>query len=74
VRDLARPEVDFEQRDTVAMMTNDSRYFGYVVSTRLGVSKRIKEFDLPELGEIGDEDFVSVFINVVIGFENEIDY
>jgi hypothetical protein len=73
VGDLARTERDFEQRDTVLMMTNISDYFGYIVSTRLGFSKRVKEFDDPLSGLIGDEDFVSAFINVVIGFE-ESDY
>jgi len=52
-------------------MTNASRYFGYIVSTNAGISRRIKEFDQPLLGQTGDEDFVSAFINVIIGFEDE---
>jgi len=71
VTDLVRPENDFEQHDSVLMMTNDSRYFGYIVSTNAGISRRIKEFDQPLLGQTGDEDFVSAFINVIIGFEDE---
>ena len=73
VSDLARPQRDFEQRDTVLMMTNRSDYFGYIVATRLGFSKRVKEFNEPRSALIGDEDFVSAFISVVIGFE-ESDY
>lgn len=71
VTDLVRPENDFEQHDTVLMMTNNSRYFGYIVSTSAGISRRVKEFDLPLLGQTGDEDFVSAFISVIIGFEDE---
>ena len=69
--DLVRPENDFEQTDSVLMMTNTSRYYGYIVSTRAGVTKRVKEFDRPLLARTGNEDFVAAFVNVVIGFPDE---
>jgi hypothetical protein len=69
--DLVRPENDFEQTDSVLMVTNTSRYYGYIVSTRAGVTKRVKEFDRPLLARTGNEDFVAAFLNVVIGFPDE---
>jgi hypothetical protein len=69
VVDLTAPERDFKQNDTVLMMTNDSKYFGYIVSSNLGISRRSKEFDRAD--QEGGEDFVSAFINVIIGFEDE---
>ena len=37
VTDFAFPEESFEQRDIVFMMTNLSRYFGYIISTNAGL-------------------------------------
>ena len=71
VADLAAPERDFDQYDTVLMMTNDSKYFGYIVSTNAGISRRVKEFDVDGVGRTGDEEFVAAFVNVIIGFEVE---
>ena len=47
VTDLVNPEVDFEQTDTVLMATNDSQYFGYLVTTTFGLNNRKKEFSDP---------------------------
>ncbi len=71
VTDLARPEEDFEQRDTVLMMTNLSRYFGYIVSTNAGVRHRFKRFEDPAVDEIRGERFTAVFINAILGFEDD---
>jgi hypothetical protein len=71
VTDLVNPEVNFEQNDAVLMATNNSEYFGYVVTTNVGLSKRTKSFDDDVMAEIGDEDFVSAFIKVFIGFRDE---
>jgi hypothetical protein len=71
VTDLAAPDKDFEQYDTVLMMTNNSRYFGYIISTNAGISHRIREFSNVGLGEVSNEDFTSFFINVILGFEDE---
>ena len=71
VTDLADGSLDFDQRDVVLMMTNNSKYFGYIISTNLGVRQRVKEFAEPEVGEIENEDFVAAFINVILGFEFE---
>ena len=71
VADLAAPERNFDQYDTVLMMTNDSKYFGYIVSTNAGISRRVKEFDVDGVGRTGDEEFVAAFVNVIIGFEVE---
>jgi hypothetical protein len=72
VTDLVRPETDFEQWDSMLMMTNTSRYSGYIVSIRAGVTKRVKEFDRP--ASTGNEDYVAVFINATTGFSGEDDY
>ena len=66
-----QPEVDFEQTDTVLMATNDSQYFGYLVTTTFGLNNRKKEFSDPVMAALGDEDFVSIFIRVFIGFQDE---
>ena len=71
VTDLVNPEVDFEQTDTVLMATNDSQYFGYLVTTTFGLNNRKKEFSDPVMAALGDEDFVSIFIRVFIGFQDE---
>lgn len=71
VTDLANSQNDFEQHDTVLMMTNDSKYFGYIVSTNAGISRRVKKFDEGTIARTGNEKFVAVFVNVVIGFEVE---
>lgn len=71
VSDLVNPEVDFEQNDTVLMATNNSDYFGYIVTTNFGISKRTKSFDDPARAAFGDEDFVSAFIRVFLGFRDE---
>ena len=71
VTDLVNPEVDFEQTDTVLMATNDSQYFGYLVTTTFGFNNRKKEFSSPLMAALGDEDFVSAFIRVFIGFQDE---
>ena len=69
--DFAFPEESFEQRDIVFMMTNLSRYFGYIVSTNAGVRHRLKEFEDPSEDEIRGERFTAVFINAILGFEND---
>ena len=69
--DLANPDNDFEQYDTIFMMTNNSRYFGYIISTNAGISHRIRDFSNVARGEVSNEDFTSFFINVILGFEDE---
>ena len=71
ISDLVNPEIDFEQNDTVLMLTNNSNYFGYVLTTTMGMSKRKKEFSDPQRAIIGNEDFVSAFIKVYVGFADE---
>ena len=71
VVDLAQPENDFEQYDYVLMLTNNSKYFGYILSTNAGLSRRHRAFDEPGVAEIKDEKFTAVFINVILGFEEE---
>jgi len=71
VTDLVNPEIDFEQNDTVLMLTNNSNYFGYILTTTMGMSKRLKEFADPAAASVGDEDFVSAFIKVFVGFADE---
>ena len=71
VTDLANPDNDFEQYDTIFMMTNNSRYFGYIISTNAGISHRIRDFSNVVRGEVSNEDFTSFFINVILGFEDE---
>ena len=71
VTDLARPEENFEQRDTVLMMTNLSKYFGYIISTNAGVRHRLKKFEDPAVDEIRGERFTAVFINAILGFEED---
>ena len=53
------------------MFSNDSKYFGYVVSTNAGISRRTKNYETEEISLIGDEDFVAAFVNVIVGFEAE---
>ena len=71
VVDLAQPENDFEQYDYVLMLTNNSKYFGYILSTNAGLSRRHRVFDEPSVAEVKDEKFTAVFINVILGFEEE---
>jgi hypothetical protein len=71
VTDSAHPVNSFEQFDLVAMFSNDSKYFGYVVSTNAGISRRTKNYETEEVSLIGDEDFVAAFVNVIVGFEAE---
>ncbi|MEW6751394.1 MAG: hypothetical protein AB1505_10505 [Candidatus Latescibacterota bacterium] len=71
VTDLVHPESNFEQSDAVLMMSNDSRYFGYIVSTSAGISRRAKEFERSPQGQTRGERFVSAFMNVIIGYEGE---
>ena len=71
VTDLALPEENFEQRDTVLMMTNLSRYLGYIISTNAGLRHRIKKFEDPVEDEIRGERFTAVFINAILGFEDD---
>ncbi len=71
VSDLVNPEIDFEQNDTVLMLTNNSNYFGYILTTTMGMSKRRKEFSNPQTAVFGDEDFVSAFVKVFVGFADE---
>lgn len=73
VTDLVRPENTLEQRDSVLMMTNTSHYFGYIVSVRAGVAKRVREFDGAP-ASAGNEDFVAAFMNVTIGFTDVDEY
>ncbi|MEE2657866.1 MAG: hypothetical protein VX733_05125 [Candidatus Latescibacterota bacterium] len=71
VTDLAQPENDFEQSDYVLMLTNNSKYFGYIISTNAGVSRRRRAFDDPAVALTKDEKFTAIFINVTLGFEDE---
>jgi len=71
VTDLVNPEIDFRQNDAVLMVTNESRYFGYIVSSNAGLSRRHRQFDDEAVDASSGEDFVSGFINVIIGFEDE---
>jgi hypothetical protein len=71
VVDLAQPENDFDQYDYVLMLTNNSKYFGYILSTNAGLSRRHRVFDEPAVAQVKDEKFTAVFINVILGFEEE---
>ena len=71
VTDFAFPEESFEQRDIVFMMTNLSKYFGYIVSTNAGVRHRLKEFEDLSEDEIRGERFTAVFISAILGFEED---
>ena len=71
VEDSADSDRTFKQFDAVAMVSNNSKYFGYIVSTNAGVSRRNKEYENSEIGTVGDEEFVSAFVNVIVGFEAE---
>jgi hypothetical protein len=71
VSDLVNPKINFEQNDTVLMLTNNSNYFGYILTTTMGMSKRRKEFSDPVIAIFGDEDFVSAFVKVFVGFADE---
>ena len=53
------------------MMTNLSRYFGYIISTNAGVRVRTKKFDDPAADEIRGERFTAAFINAILGFEDD---
>ena len=52
-------------------MQTVSNYFGYILTTTMGMSKRLKEFADPAVASVGDEDFVSAFIKVFVGFADE---
>jgi hypothetical protein len=69
VTDLVDNQRDFDQRDLVFMLTNGSDYFGYLISTNIGIRHRVKEFDDPDLNEIAGERFFATFINLILGFE-----
>ena len=69
--DLAFPQENFDQRDTVFMMTNLSRYFGYIISTNAGLRHRVKKFDDSAEDELRGERFTAVFINAILGFEED---
>ncbi len=71
VTDFVRPEEDFQQRDTVFMMTNLSRYFGYIISSNAGLRFRLKEFSDPAVDQTRSERFTAVFINAILGFEDD---
>ncbi len=71
VNDSADSDNTFQQFDAVAMVSNNSKYFGYVVSTNAGISHRNKEYKNSEIGLTGDEEFVAAFVNVIVGFEAE---
>ncbi|MDE2737497.1 MAG: hypothetical protein OXI72_24105 [Gemmatimonadota bacterium] len=66
-----QPINDFEQYDAVLMMTNNSQYFGYIISTNAGIGRRVKKHADSTRGETKDEDFTSAFINVILGFVDE---
>ena len=51
------------------MMTNDSKYFGYLISTNVGLRHRVKEFDHRNTDAFAGERFFATFINVILGFE-----
>jgi len=70
VTDLVRPEEDFRQHDAVFMITNWSRYRGYIISTNAGIGHKVKTFQDAEVGETGNERFTSSFVNVILGFED----
>ena len=67
--DLVDVRRDFKQRDTVLMMTNDSKYFGYLISTNVGLRHRVKEFDHRNIDVFAGERFFATFINIILGFE-----
>jgi hypothetical protein len=71
VTDLSHSEKDFRQRDAVLMMTNNSKYRGYVISTNGGITYRVKKFDDQEMGRTGNERFTASFINIILGFEDQ---
>ena len=71
MKDLADARRDFEQSDIVFMMTNDSKYFGYLISTNMGLRRRVKEFDDLDVAGEANVEFIAAYINVILGFEYE---
>ncbi len=71
ITDLAHPEESFDQRDTVFMMTNLSRYLGYIISTNAGIRHRVKDFEDPAIQQVRGERFTAAFINAILGFEED---
>jgi hypothetical protein len=71
VTDLSHSEKNFRQRDAVLMMTNNSKYRGYVISTNAGINYRVKRFDGRDVGRTGDERFTAMFMNIILGFEDQ---
>ena len=71
VNDLADAHRDFEQSDIVFMVTNDSKYFGYLISTNMGLRRRVKEFDDLDVADEANVEFIAAYINVILGFEYE---
>ena len=71
VNDLADARRDFEQSDIVFMVTNDSKYFGYLISTNMGLRRRVKEFDDLDVAGEANVEFIAAYINVILGFEYE---
>ena len=71
VKDLADARRDFEQSDIVFMITNDSKYFGYLISTNMGLRRRVKEFDDLDVAGEANVEFIAAYINVILGFEYE---
>ena len=71
MKDLADVRRDFEQSDIVFMVTNDSKYFGYLISTNMGLRRRVKEFDDLDVAGEANVEFIAAYINVILGFEYE---
>ena len=69
VTDLMDAKRNFDQRDTVLMLTNDSNHFGYLISSNIGIRHRVKEFADPDANAIAGERFFATFINIILGFE-----
>ena len=53
------------------MVTNDSKYFGYLISTNMGLRRRVKEFDDLDVAGETNVEFIAAYINVILGFEYE---
>ena len=71
VEDSVGLDNTFEQYDAVLMISNSSKYFGYLISTNAGINRRNKEYESDEIGTVRNEDFVAAFVNVIVGFEAE---
>ena len=71
VEDSVGLDNTFEQYDAVLMISNSSKYFGYLISTNAGINRRNKEYESDDIGTIRNEDFVAAFVNVIVGFEAE---